>query len=74
MPTTSRVSHGREASSGPPAISYRRSVSAPYWSYMSSGETAFFRLLPILPHSRVTGSPSNVKPSRSLPSTSVAST
>ena len=74
MPTTSRVSHGRDASSGPPAISYSRSVSAPYCSYMSSGDTEFFRLLPILPHSRVTGSPRNVKPSCSLPSTSVAST
>ena len=58
MPTTSRCSHGRDASSGPIAISYSRNVSAPYASYMSSGETAFFRLLPILPHSRVTGSPS----------------
>ena len=29
MPTTSRVSHGREASSGPIAIRCRRNVSAP---------------------------------------------
>jgi hypothetical protein len=33
-------------------------VSAPYSSYISSGVTAFFRLLPIFPYSRVTGSPS----------------
>ena len=74
MPTTSLVSHGRDASSGPIAISYRRSVSAPYCSYMSSGETAFFRLLPILPYSRVTGLPSYVKPVPSSPSIFVAST
>ena len=58
MPITSRVSHGRDASIGPVAIRYSRSVSAPYDSYMTSGETPFFRLLPILPISRVTGSPS----------------
>ncbi len=57
MPMTSRVFHGREASSGPVDISYRRNVSAPYSSYISSGVTMFFRLLPILPYSRVTCSP-----------------
>ena len=55
MPTTSRVSHGRDASSGPVAIRCSRSVSLPYASKISSGETAFLRLLPILPHSRVDG-------------------
>ncbi len=51
------MSHGRETSSGPIDISYRRSVSAPYSSAISSGATAFFRDLPILPASRLTGSP-----------------
>ncbi len=56
-PTTARVSHGRETSRGPMAISYRRRVSAPYSSQISSGVTAFFRDLPILPSSRETFSP-----------------
>src|SRR5262249_57226896 len=50
-PTTSLVAHGRDASSGPIDISYTRSVSAPYSSQISSGDTEFFRLLPILPNS-----------------------
>ena len=45
MPTTSRVSHGRDASSGPVAISYRRSVSAPYASYISSGDDGVLQAL-----------------------------
>ena len=53
-PTTARVSHGRETSSGPIAISYTRNVSAPYCSHISSGVTTFFSDLPILPYSRVT--------------------
>ena len=73
MPTTSRVFHGRLVSSGPMAISYRRNVSAPYVSYISSGVTTFFRLLPIFPYSRLTSaSPQNQRPSRST--TSAAST
>ena len=72
-PTTARVSQGRETSSGPIAISYRRRVSAPYSAQISSGVTAFFRDLPILPSSRLTGSPSKKNlPSRS--STSAAGT
>ncbi len=56
-PTTARVSHGRDTSRGPIAISYRRRVSAPYSAQISSGVTAFFRDLPILPSSRETCSP-----------------
>jgi len=41
---------------------------------MSSGVTMFFRDLPILPYSRVTGWPSKVKPPCSSPSTLLAST
>ena len=48
-PTTARVSHGRDTSSGPIDISYSRNVSAPYASQISSGVTMFFRLLPIFP-------------------------
>ena len=59
-PTTARVSHGRESSSGPIDISYTRKVSAPYASYMSSGVTMFFSDLPIFPYSRVTGWPCQV--------------
>ena len=50
-------STGATASRGPIDISYSRNVSAPYASYMSSGVTTFFRLLPIFPNSRLTGSP-----------------
>ncbi len=72
-PTTARVSHGLDTSSGPIAISYSRSVSAPYAAKISSGEITFFSDLPILPSSRVTGSPAYTQPpSRS--STSAAGT
>ncbi|CAM5302979.1 hypothetical protein STANM309S_04141 [Streptomyces tanashiensis] len=67
------MSHGRDASSGPIAISYRRRVSAPYSAQISSGVTAFFRDLPILPSSRLTFSPS-YKNSPSRSSTSAAGT
>ena len=50
------VSHGRDWSSGPIDISYTRKVSAPYAAIISSGVTMFFRLLPIFPYSRLTGS------------------
>ncbi len=53
-PTTARVSHGRDTSSGPIDISYTRNVSAPYAAHMSSGVTTFFSDLPILPYSRLT--------------------
>ena len=56
-PTTARVSQGLLCSSGPRPISYSRKVSAPYAAYISSGLTMFFSDLPILPNSRVTGSP-----------------
>ena len=56
-PTTARVSHGRDTSSGPIAISYTRNVSAPYCSIISSGVTTFFSDLPILPYSRNTSWP-----------------
>ena len=53
-------------------------MSAPNAAYISSGLTMFFSDLPILPNSRVTGSPFHVKagwPSSSTPSsTSLAST
>ena len=53
--------------SGPWTSRRARSVSAPYSSYISSGVTEFFRLLPILPNSRVTGWPSwKNSPSRSF--------
>ena len=61
IPTTSRVFQGLLASRGPMAISYKRNVSAPNSSYISSGVTMFFRLLPIFPYSRKTVSPFHVK-------------
>ena len=66
MPTTARVSQGRDTSSGAIDISYSRKVSAPYSAYSSSGLTEFFRLLPIFPNSRTTGCPCQRKPSSRL--------